>query len=184
MNKQDEEKRLKLVDITVADLPQAEMTEVTTRHYADDEVGPGKSITLHFALSLADMPEGDAMIEDNFGRAPASCDIGDGNLLPGFERAIFGLRAGAEASLSLPASEAFGLYNEANVQEYPRFQFPAELVLEKGLMINFADVGGNQQAGVIRDFDSTRVIVDFNHPLAGRDILFRVKILSVTAGKV
>ena len=80
----------------------------------------------------------------------------------------------------IPARNAFGERNSDNIQRYPRYQFPADLLMEKGLMINFADAAGNEQAGIIHGFDADNVDVDFNHPLAGRDILFRVAIKEVS----
>ena len=146
--------------------------------YAHDEIGPGREVTLHFALTLADDPQ--QLIDSNFDRDPVSFEVGDGNLLAGFERVLFGLKAGAEQEFLIPARNAFGERNSDNIQRYPRYQFPADLLMEKGLMINFADAAGNEQAGIIHGFDADNVDVDFNHPLAGRDILFRVAIKEVS----
>ena len=74
---------------------------------------------------------------------------------------------------------AFGQQNPDNLHRLPRTSFPLDLALEQGLMINFTDSAGNEQPGVIKTFDANRVTVDFNHPLAGRDIRFRVKIFSI-----
>ena len=92
---------------------------------------------------------------------------------------MLGLKAGDQETFTVEAEQAFGLRNEDNIHIYPRFQFPADLVMEKGLMINFSDVGGNEQAGVISDFSADEVKVDFNHPLADLDILFTVNIIAV-----
>ena len=146
-----------------------------TAAYPPDQFGPGRTVSMQFELSL---PEGD-IIDSNFDGKPVEFTVGDGNILPGFEEALFGLREQDEHTADIPAEKAFGPHNEDNIQKIPRFRFPADLVMEKGLMINFADKAGNDQAGVIAEFDSDRVTVDFNHPLAGKDIRFRVKILSI-----
>lgn len=143
--------------------------------FSSDQLGPGKKIRMHFELFLSE----DEVIDSNFDGESVEFTVGDGNLLPGFEEAIFGLRENDENTVEIPAEKAFGQYNEDNIQVIPRFRFPADLAMEKGLMINFADSAGNEQAGVIQNFDANRVTVDFNHPLAGKNIQFRVKILSV-----
>ncbi len=149
------------------------------RNYADDEIGPGKVVTLHFALLL----ENSDPVDSNFDKEPVSFTVGDGNLLPGFEQALMGLKAGDENEVLIAADAAFGIVNEDNIQRFPRYQFPPDLILAKGLVINFADSAGNKQAGVVKQFDSALVEVDFNHPLAGRSIRFKFHIHDVRISK-
>ncbi|MES2626425.1 MAG: peptidylprolyl isomerase [Pseudomonadota bacterium] len=143
--------------------------------YADDEIGPGKTVTLHFALLL----ENGVHVDSNFDKEPVSFTVGDGNLLPGFEQVLMGLKAGNEGEFLLTPEAAFGVGNEDNIQRFPRYQFPPDLNLVPGLMINFADSAGNNQAGVVKQFDSAWVEVDFNHPLAGLVIRFKFHIHDV-----
>jgi FKBP-type peptidyl-prolyl cis-trans isomerase SlpA len=145
------------------------------RQYADDEIGPGKSVTLHFELRL----ENDELIDSNFDKEPVSFTIGDGNLLAGFEQVLMGLKAGDANEVLIVPNAAFGDVNEDNIQRFPRYQFPPDLALAAGLVINFSDIAGNNQAGVVRNFDSAWVKVDFNHPLAGRNIRFKFHIHNV-----
>lgn len=139
-------------------------------------VAPGRQVTLHFALAL---PGGEE-IDSNFSCAPVTCTMGDGNLLPGFEQVLFGMHAGQRGEFLLSPEQAFGAVNADNVQRFPRYRFPPELVLQPGLMIDFSDAAGNAQAGVVVAEDARYVDVDFNHPLAGRSIQFRVHIHDVT----
>lgn len=143
-------------------------------------VAPGRRVQLNFALSL----ENGEDIENNLERAPLSCVIGDGNLLPNFEEVLMGLRAGESVDVLLPPERAFGPVNEDNVQKFPLYSFPPDLVLSKGLVVDFADQrAGYSQAGVVVDFDKRYVTVDFNHPLAGRTLRFRAVIHAVEAAE-
>ena len=173
-----------LNDITLdnqeSDARQKPATVHELADYADDQVGPGKQVTLNFELALT---QGE-IIDSNFEQAPAQFTVGDGNLLPGFELSMFGMRAGEEKTRLIPALQAFGQPREENVHSFPRCRFPADLVMEVGLMINFTDSGGNQQPGMISKFDADKVEIDFNHPLAGRDIRFRVKIHGVSCSEI
>jgi FKBP-type peptidyl-prolyl cis-trans isomerase SlpA len=132
-------------------------------------------VTLHFALML----ENREHIDSNFDRDPVRFTMGDGSLLPGFEQVLLGLKKGDTNEVLLAPGAAFGVVNEDNIQRFPRYQFPPDLDLTPGLVINFADSAGNNQAGVVKLFDSSWVVVDFNHPLAGRTILFRFHIHDV-----
>ena len=163
--------------VNLDDSPESEALKSEHHNYPEDEISPGKLITLNFSLAPKENP--DALIDSNFEKDPVSFTFGDGNLLPGFENIMLGLKAGDHKIFTVEAEQAFGLRNEDNIHLYPRYQFPADLVMEKGLMINFSDVGGNEQAGVIAEFNADEVTVDFNHPLAGLDILFTVNIKAV-----
>lgn len=147
------------------------------KQYDPDQVCNDREVTMHFELSLA---EGD-IVDSNFSGKPVTFRVGDGNLPPGFEQTIYGLRPGDEQTANVAAEHAFGPHNADNVLTIPRSRFAADLAMAAGLVINFADNGGNEQAGVIRKYNASHVIVDFNHPLAGREIRFRVKILSINS---
>ena len=132
-------------------------------------------MTLHFSLLL---DSGEEIDTTRRGR-PATLQIGDGNLLPGFEQALIGMQAGDDAQLRIEAVDAFGAHREENVQLLPRSQFKTDLVPEPGLIVSFAGPGG-ELPGVVRRVMESQVEVDFNHPLAGRTIVFDVSILEVS----
>jgi FKBP-type peptidyl-prolyl cis-trans isomerase SlpA len=143
-------------------------------------IAEGAKVTLHFALSLPDGSE----IDSNYGKPPATFKVGDGNLMPGFETALIGAVAGDSISVLLPAEQAFGAVNPDNVQSFPRQRFAALLAnttdpMEQGTVLSFADAGGNEIPGVITQIGELYVIIDFNHPLAGREIRFKADIIAV-----
>ncbi len=138
-------------------------------------VGPDTKITLHFSLSLED----GSLVDSNFDKDPATCIFGDGKLLSGFELALTGLVAGVEQTIVIEPENGFGQHNPSNIQEFSRKDFADSLDIEIGLLISFADANKAELPGVVIDFDEKIVIVDFNHPLAGHAIGFKVKILSV-----
>ncbi len=138
-------------------------------------IGPGKTVTLHFAIKLED----GQIIDSNFEAEPATFTVGDGNLLEGFEKALFGLEEGMKQTLSILPENGFGMPNPSNIQSVPRSQFDG-MELEQGLVISFSDPGNGELPGVIAEFNDKMVSVDFNHPLAGKKIDFEVDILKVT----
>ena len=138
----------------------------------DVPVSEGTRVFLNFSVSLEDGSE----VDTNFGGDPVDFAIGDGSLLPGFERRIFGMSAGERQMFKVPPEDAFGQPNENNVQQLPRGQFDDDIELEIGLVFSFGDAGGGELPGMIISFDDEEVTVDFNHPLAGRTILFDVMV--------
>lgn len=135
-------------------------------------VSEGTRVFLNFSVSLEDGSE----VDTNFGGDPVNFVIGDGSLLPGFERLIFGMSAGERQMFTVSPESAFGQPNDNNVQYLPRDQFDEDIELEIGLVFSFADASGDELPGMIIAFDDDEVTVDFNHPLSGRTILFDVLI--------
>lgn len=138
------------------------------------KIDSSKRVTLHFTVSLMD----GSVVDSTKERDPATFTMGDGSLLPGFEEALQGLSIGDKRSVFLQPEQAFGPYNEKNLQHMPRERFEG-MELAPGLMLSFADPGGGELPGVVKSFTDTTVTMDFNHPLAGRDITFDVEIINV-----
>ena len=140
----------------------------------DVRIGPDKEVTLHFALKL---DNGD-VVDSTFDKNPATFKVGDGNLLPGFEQAIYGLKAGDKRSLEISPEQGFGQGNPQNIQVMPRSQFQ-DMELSEGLLVIFNDAANTELPGVVKIFDDSQVTIDFNHPLAGKALTFDVEIIEV-----
>lgn len=132
-------------------------------------------VTLNFSLTL----ENGDVVDSNFDKAPVSFVIGDGSLLPGFEKNLMGLKPGDKQQFLIPPEDGFGQPNPNNVQRVARKSFDKGFELAEGLVVSFADAAGGELPGIIRDFDDETVSVDFNHPLSGRTITFDVSIVEV-----
>ena len=139
-------------------------------------IGADTEVTLHFALKLED----GNVVDSTFDKQPATFKVGDGNLLPGFEVALYGFKAGDKRSLQIEPESAFGQPNPQNVQVMPRSQFEG-MELSEGLLVIFNDAANTELPGVVKAFDDNQVTIDFNHPLAGKTLSFEVQILDVKA---
>jgi len=138
-------------------------------------IGEGTEITLHFSLKL----DSGEVIDSNFEGDPATFTMGDGNMLPGFEKKLSGMVTGEQETFMIKPEDGFGQSNPNNFQSMPRDQFD-DVELVEGLMMSFADAQKAELPGVVSAFDDETVTIDFNHPLAGREIIFEAKIVSVT----
>ena len=139
------------------------------------EIESNTRVTLNFSLSLETGEE----VDTNFGSDPVSFVMGDGSLLPGFERRLIGMRAGDEAEFRIPPEEGFGEPQDDNIQFISRADFDDNAPLEPGMLFTFADAAGGEVPGMIAEVDDEQVTVDFNHPLSGRTIQFKVRIAHV-----
>lgn len=138
-------------------------------------VAESSKVTFHFSLSLDD----GEIIDSTFDKSPATLTVGDGSLLPGYEACLLGLKAGEKTSFLVGPDKGFGQHNPDNVQHFKRKDFEADIELAEGMIISFADASGAEVPGVVKSYDDKDVEVDFNHPLAGRDVTFRVEIIDV-----
>ena len=137
-------------------------------------IGPGSRVTLTFALKLEN-----GELVDSTGDDPAQFTVGDGSLLPGFETAMFGMKAGEENTFNIPAAQGFGELNPDNIRLMKRADFNAEIELSEGLIVSFMDPKKREMVGIVRRLVGEVVEVDLNHPLSGRDLIFDVDIEAI-----
>jgi len=138
-------------------------------------ISPGSTVTLNLSLALED----GTVAESTFDDEPMTLTMGDGSLAAGLELGLYGLRPGDTQRLELYPEQAFGLHDPGKVQQLPRADFAADLAMEPGSIIGFDTPGGEELSGTIITFDDVTVEVDFNHPLAGRVVIFDVEIIAV-----
>ncbi len=138
----------------------------------------GSRVTLHYTLSLADK----AVVDSTRGAEPITFQIGSGALIEMLERQLFGLHAGEQRRFEISAVESQLPASAEAIQAMARSDFPAELAIEPGQVLGFVMPSGEEVPGLIVNISAIEVTVDFSHPLAGRDLIFDVEILSVEPG--
>lgn len=133
------------------------------------------TVELHFSVALENGVEIDNTRQHG---EPVQLVVGDGSLLPGFESALMGLRAGDRRTVHLPPEDAFGPWNAENVQTFDTVKFAERPIV--GHLTEFEDKAKSSLFGVVQSVDDNVTTVDFNHPLAGKNISFEVEIFKVT----
>lgn len=142
---------------------------------AGQEILPGCPVTLHLSIALEDGTEA----VSTFGEDPVELQMGDGTLQPGLELALYGLKAGDTQTLNLLPDQAYGPRDPELIQYMPLTDFDGEFTPETGQIIAFSLPNGEEAAGTVLGVENGQVEVDFNHPLAGHEITFRVEIIGV-----
>ena len=135
-------------------------------------------VTLHYCIALADGSE----VLSTFGSTPATLALGAGELALGLERClreVIEAGPGRRRAFRLEPEEAFGRHQDELVQTMPRSAFDAALALEPGGAVEFSAPDGSRHVGMVRSLDTRNVVVDFNHPLAGRSLRFEAELIAV-----
>lgn len=141
------------------------------------QVHASSFLTLHYRLSG---PQGD--IINTFAEKPATMSLGEGRLSPALEALLIGLEEGTRQTFSVPAGDAFGEHNPGMVQWIKRSMLESHgLAGEEhhaGEVLQFPTPDGvDKYAGAIVTVEEERLLVDFNHPLAGQPVEFEVQII-------
>lgn len=132
-------------------------------------------LLLHYSIALTN----GAVIESSFDDEPVEIAMGSGVLTEGMELALYGLEEGDRQTLTLSPEQGFGLRDEENIHMMPLSDFPEDLKPETGKVIAFETSEGEEMPGTVLAIKGDQVEVDFNHPLAGQDLVFTVEILDI-----
>lgn len=120
------------------------------------------------------------LIESNVGQTPMSYIHGAGQIVPGLENALAGLKVGAQKNVSIAPEDGYGPVDPQGFQEVPRDRVPAE-AQEPGAMLMTQGPQGQPIPIRIHEVREKTVVIDFNHPLAGKTLNFEVKVLDIQA---
>jgi FKBP-type peptidyl-prolyl cis-trans isomerase SlpA len=139
------------------------------------KVAAGSTISLRYALSLAD----GTVIEET-GEEPETLTLGEGEFINELEQKLYGLGEGESDDIIIPAIEnLFGTFEEERVQHLDPDVFDEHEPPQAGHVIEFSLPNGTTVPGIIREVTGDHVLVDFNHPLCGKDLMFAVEIVSI-----
>lgn len=141
----------------------------------NDDINMNSQVLMHYSIALTN----GSIIESSFDDEPVEITMGHGDVTEGMELALFGLKEGDTQTLTLTAEQGFGIRDEENVNMMPLSDFPGELKPEVGTSYSFETPNGEEIPGTIVTIEENQASVDFNHPLAGQEIVFTVNILGV-----
>ena len=117
------------------------------------------------------------VVDSNKGQAPLEFVAGKGQIIPGLEKEVETMNVGEEKTVTVPANEAYGERNEELVEKLPRTHFEG-IELQKGMTLYGQSPDGQVIAVTVIDFNDNEVTIDYNHPLAGEDLTFDVKVVT------
>jgi len=139
------------------------------------QVKNGDTVQVNYTGKLADGTVFDSSVE----RGPLEFTLGAGQLIPGFEKAVLGMKVGEKKTVTIPANEAYGPHRDEQVVEIPREEFPSDLTPQVGQQLVVTQQDGRQIIVVITEVSDETVTIDANHPLAGKDLTFEIELVKI-----
>lgn len=134
----------------------------------------GDRVSVNYTGKLEDGSIFDTSIQE--GRTPLEATLGQGMLIPGFENGLIGMSVGETKTVEIEPENAYGKYNDGMLQEIPLDQVPSGVQVGDQLM-------GQSQHGpmqvTVKEVNSETVVLDMNHPLAGKKLIFDLEVVSV-----
>jgi len=135
----------------------------------------GDTVKVHYTGKLED----GTVFNSSENREPLEFTIGEGRIIPGFERAVVGMSPGESKTEKVLADQAFGPYREELVLEVDRQRIPADVKLEVGKRLKFHLANDQATQALVTDVSESKVTLDANHPLARTDVIFNIRLLEI-----
>lgn len=120
--------------------------------------------------------------DSSAGREPLEFEIGGGMVIKGFDDGVTGMSVGEKKTITIPFNEAYGPVNPEMLIDMPKDRFPADMELEKGMPLMMSDQEGHQFQVTITEIKEASVMLDANHPLAGKDLVFDLELVAIAGG--
>ena len=139
-----------------------------------DTVQNGLVVSMEYTLTV----DGEVLDTSN-DAGPLQFLAGYDNIVPGLEREMVGMKIGESKDVVVLPVDGYGEFDEDAFMEVPRSEFPTDMELEEGLELNVSDEDGQHQMAFVASFDEEIVRLDFNHPLAGAELQFNVKVVGL-----
>ena len=139
-----------------------------------DTVQDGLVVSMEYTLSV----DGE-VLDSSKDAGPLQFLAGYDNIVPGLEREMTGLKIGESKDVLVLPEDGYGEFDEEAFMKVPRSEFPADMELEEGLELNVTDEDGQNQLAFVESFNDEVVRLDFNHPLAGAELQFNVKVVGL-----
>ncbi|TKK65988.1 peptidylprolyl isomerase [Ilyomonas limi] len=140
-----------------------------------EQVKKGDTVQIHYRGRLED----GTVFDSSEGRQPLEFEVGSGQVIPGFDTGVTGMEPGEKKTIHIPAVEAYGPRHEHMIMEFPRDRFPADITPEEGMTLNMSDGQGQVIPVVITEVKDDVVLLDANHQLAGKDLIFDLELVSI-----
>jgi len=135
----------------------------------------GDTVRVHYNGRLEDGTEFDSSV----GREPLQFTLGEGSMIPGFEKAVIGMSLGQSKTVEIPADEAYGPYREELVLVVDRGELPPDLEPEVGQQLQMQQADGRVISVTVIEVSESSVTLDANHHLAGKDLIFEIQLVEI-----
>ncbi len=135
----------------------------------------GDTVQVQYTGKLAD----GTVFDTSVGRQPLEFKLGTGQLIPGFEKAVLGMKVGEKKTVTISANEAYGPRRDDMIVEVPREKLPSGMTPKVGQYLQMERPDGGTMVVTITNVGDKTVTIDANHPLAGKDLTFEIELVKI-----
>jgi peptidylprolyl isomerase len=139
------------------------------------EAKSGNQVKVHYHGRLHD----GTTFDSSEGRSPLEFEVGAGQVIKGFDDGVLGMKEGDKRTIHIPVEEAYGEKSADMIIEFPKDQFPPDMKPEVGMQLNLRGQDGRNFPVVISDIKDDLIVLDGNHPLAGKDLIFDIEMVEI-----
>ena len=139
------------------------------------QVKKDDTVRVHYTGKLTDGQIFDSSLE----REPIEFTMGQGQLIPGFEKGLLDMKVNEKKTINIPAEEAYGEPRQELIQEVEKSQLPEEIKPEPGMGLVSKSPDGREMNLVVTEVKEDTIVVDGNHPLAGKDLVFDLEVVEI-----
>jgi FKBP-type peptidyl-prolyl cis-trans isomerase 2 len=138
-------------------------------------VQSGDTIKIHYHGRLSD----GTTFDSSAGRDPLEFTVGSGSVIKGFDDGVQGMVVGDKKTIEIPFVHAYGPEDPSMIVEFPVDRLPEDLKPEVGMQLNMNNAEGHQFPVVITEINDQHIILNANHPLAGKDLIFDLELVEI-----
>ncbi|MBS1626399.1 MAG: peptidylprolyl isomerase [Bacteroidetes bacterium] len=140
----------------------------------------GDKVKVHYHGKLTD----GTTFDSSAGREPLEFEVGAGMMIAGFDKGVVGMSIGEKKTIQIPAAEAYGEANEEMIFDFPKERFPADMTPEVGMQLSMNNGQGGIIPVTIIEVKEDVVVLDANHHLAGKDLIFDIEMVAIEGGSL
>ena len=138
-------------------------------------VKKGDTVKVHYKGTLTD----GTLFDSSEKREPLEFKVGEGMVIHGFDNALIDMQVGDQKTVNIPVLEAYGPINEQMIFDMPKDQVPEDMTPEIGMDVQLSDADGNIVPAMIVEIKEDALVLDANHPLAGKDLNFDIELVGI-----
>lgn len=140
------------------------------------QVKSGDTVRVHYTGTLTD----GQTFDSSEGRDPLEFTVGSGQIIPGLDSAVEGMTVGDKKTVEVPVDQAYGQPDPNAQQAVPRGDIPEDIPLDLGTQLQVQTPQGQVMPVTVVEVTEEQVVLDANHPLAGKDLTFAIELVDIT----
>ncbi len=140
-----------------------------------EKVKDGDTVKVHYTGSLDD----GTVFDSSVNREPLQFTLGKKQLIKGFEDAVLGMSVGETKTVTIQADEAYGTHRDELMIKFNKSDIPSNIALKMGLILQLQSTDGRALPATITEILEDSVTLDANHPLAGKDLTFKIDLIEL-----